>query len=191
MNAEQSLVQLLQRKEWDDYGFVMFRMAYNDEARWEQFSARFDEILDGRLDNGDQDGGLEKIKDKMLTRIVDDDLINDSGVFGAAGGFQLCRARDPVEPGLDLMMCLMADAECIASVLEPEDGIQPFVKAVDVRMTEADYVSKQEPGYEGCFKVAIQALPVEFYLALHTVRHPSELVRDANPVWQSMQRNTG
>ncbi len=42
-----------------------------------------------------------------------------------------------VEPGLDIRMCLIADAECIASVVdarsqEEEKVVPPFVKAVDV-----------------------------------------------------------
>ncbi len=78
------------------------------------------------------------------------------------------------------MMCLMADAECVTSVIDPrsdkdKEKTPPFLKAVDVDL--ATGLEDVEPSYTGQFKVSIAALAMEFYLALHEFPDPSELRR--------------
>ena len=92
-----------------------------------------------------------------------------------------------VEPGLHTKMCLMADAECIASVLEPrpaeeKERTPPFLKAVDVDLASGGFAS--DLSYEGYFKVAIAAIVMDFYPALHTFGYPAELAPFAKPVWE-------
>jgi hypothetical protein len=96
--------------------------------------------------------------------------------------FQMCKEDGMVEPGLDTKMCLMVDAECISSVIDPrtaDNKSPPFVKVVDVELCidgPQDYV--------GYFKVAITSLILEFYLALHECDHPSELAIEGDRIWE-------
>lgn len=96
-----------------------------------------------------------------------------------------------VEPGLDTNMCLMVDAESINSVLKPRSDEEkkkrpPFVWAVDVRLVDGMPI---DPDYQGYFKVAIEALIMEFYYALTIFGHPSELAPFADPIWQDTLGN--
>ena len=88
-----------------------------------------------------------------------------------------------VEPGLDTKMCLMVDAECIASVIDPQstDKFPPFVKAVDVELC-----IDGPQDYDGHFKVAITSLMLGFYLALQGSDHPSELVPEGDRIWEDV-----
>ncbi|KAI9696204.1 MAG: hypothetical protein M1820_008272 [Bogoriella megaspora] len=136
-----ALVSLVERNGWDDFGFMLFRMDYSDDAKWNRF---------------------------------------------IEAAFQIFKEEGEVEPGLDTKMCLMVDAECIASVLgarseEDKTKNPPFVKAVDVNLASETNLS---PGFEGHFKVAISALAMEFYLALALFGYPYELAPFADPVWQ-------
>lgn len=97
------------------------------------------------------------------------------------------REDSDIEPGLDTKMCLIVDAECIASVMDArtddeKKAIPPFVKAVDVSPPTGGYVDEE---YGGVFKVAISSLVLEFWPALRIFGHPSELAPFADPVWES------
>ncbi|KAF2154795.1 hypothetical protein K461DRAFT_102381 [Myriangium duriaei CBS 260.36] len=188
--ARHPLAQLLERKGWSDFGFMLFRMDYNDDDRWDRFSEEYEKLLDSGIDNSEAGSDKEKINDKLFMKIVDDDIVNGTGVIGVASAFQMFKQEGEVEPGLDTKMCLMADAECVASVLEPQKGTPPFLKAVDVNLADASYVLALDDNYEGSFRVAINAIVMEFYPALELFGHPSELAPFADPVWQDTLGNS-
>ena len=89
-----------------------------------------------------------------------------------------------IEPGLQTKMCLMADAESIASVVdartdEQKKLIPPFVKAVDtLGMLDEEYSG-------GGFKVAIEALVLEFWPKVKGCEDLEGLVGDETEVWGS------
>jgi hypothetical protein len=90
---------------------------------------------------------------------------------------------DDVEPGLDTKMCLMADAKCIASALEPDrteaNRIPPFVKAVDVSLPPGGYED-----FTGTFKVAIESLVLEFWPALREAGSAAGLSAFEGSIWE-------
>lgn len=90
---------------------------------------------------------------------------------------------DDVEPGLDIKMCLMADAECITSLLESGlsevNRIPPFVKAVDVSLPPGGYED-----YTGSFKVSIESLILEFWPSLREAGNPAELSLFEGSMWE-------
>ncbi|PSK60599.1 hypothetical protein B9Z65_749 [Elsinoe australis] len=185
--AGHPVVRLVESKGWDDFGFMLFRMDYSDDARWERFMEVYDQMLESSMDEAEAGSGIERIRDKLFTKFVDDDIVDGSGIVGVARAFQMFKEEGEVEPGLDTKMCLMADEECFASVLDPrsaEDKLKtpPFLKAVDVDMASGNFAPTAD--YSGHFKVSIAALVMEFFLALHEFGHPSELAPFADPIWQ-------
>lgn len=92
---------------------------------------------------------------------------------------------DIVEPGLDTKMCLMADVECITSVLESGLGganyTPPFIKAVDVSLPPGGY-----DDYSGTFKVAIGSLIPDFWFALREARSAAELSLFEASIWDGL-----
>lgn len=87
---------------------------------------------------------------------------------------------DEIKPGLDTKVCLMADAECIASVLEPRaSGTPPFIKAVDVSLPRGSY-----DDCTGTFKVAIDRLIPEFWYALREAESAAELSLFEGSIWE-------
>jgi hypothetical protein len=75
-------------------------------------------------------------------------------------------------------MCMMVDQYVIASVLNKKDGEIPYLIGVDVTN------SKEDEGYEGHFKVAIDSVLCEIYPLLSAEMLPRELWPSANPIWQ-------
>src|SRR5436189_2074541 len=44
-----ALIRLVERAGWDDFGFLVFRTDYRDEALWERFLDEWDPTLQGGL----------------------------------------------------------------------------------------------------------------------------------------------
>ncbi|KAH0400920.1 hypothetical protein KCU89_g4696, partial [Aureobasidium melanogenum] len=112
--------------------------------------------------------GLERIRDKLLMKTVDDELTDGASAEGVASAYRLftededdVEEDEKLEPGLRTRMCLFVDQECMRSLMEPKAGTPPFVKAVDV---ELGSTTQQRPG--ATFKVAIKDLVTHFYPAL-------------------------
>jgi hypothetical protein len=93
----------------------------------------------------------------------------------ATSAFEMHKAEDEVSSGFDLGACLMADAECIASVLDhgqeancPES--QAFLKMVHVTASQVSIradkqrLSRKSAGAE---KVDIASLATTHYLSLY------------------------
>jgi hypothetical protein len=78
----------------------------------------------------------------------------------------------------------MVDEECMRSVVgwrEGDEGSLPFVKAVDVMLGD-----EEELGYSGVFRVAIQSLFTEFYVAQVECGEMVELVPAGDGVWRGV-----
>ena len=97
--------------------------------------------------------------------------------------FRMFREEDDVEPGLNTKICLMADAECIASMLDSgpntANRTPPFIKAVDVSIPPWGYED-----YTGSFKVAIESLILEFWPVLREAGSAAELSLFGEGIWE-------
>lgn len=82
--AGHPVVRLVESKGWDDFGFMLFRMDYSDDARWERFMEVYDQMLESSMDEAEAGSGIERIRDKLFTKFVDDDIVDGSGVVGVA-----------------------------------------------------------------------------------------------------------
>lgn len=170
------LVEILERNQWqDDWGFVLFRTDYTDEARWERFAEEFNRIIDASIEEMVDERSKEGVMVKM---VVDEnlqgasygeiaqwaDLQHHQVVIGAWDLKQRCarlyasvKEAGEVPPGLDLPMCLVVDADTIVSVVENHE--QPYIVAASTR-----YHSSQAQGNEdGHFKVALKLLLPDLY----------------------------
>lgn len=66
------LVEILERNQWqDDWGFVLFRTDYADEARWERFEEEFTRMIDSSIEEMVDERSKEGLMVKM---VVDGDL---------------------------------------------------------------------------------------------------------------------
>ncbi|THX10990.1 hypothetical protein D6D13_04960 [Aureobasidium pullulans] len=162
------LVKLVEENGWDDFGFLVFRTYFGDEALWEEFRESWDPILQHEFDMAPASDGLERIRDKLLMKTVDDDMTDGVSAEGVASAYRLfvededeVEEDEKLEPGLRTRMCLFVDQECMRSVTEPKASTPPFVKAVDVMLGTS---TQQRLG--ATFKVAIKDLVTHFYPAL-------------------------
>jgi hypothetical protein len=182
------LVKLVEKNGWDDFGFLVFRTYFGNATLWEQFREFWDPILQLGFATADESDGLDRIRDKLLMKTVDDDMTNGASAEGVASAYRLfieeedeLEEDEMLEPGLRTRMCLFVDEECMRSVVEPVPSIPPFVKAVDV---ELGATTQQRLG--ATFKVAVKDLVTHFYPALRLSNIPdvAELrpLRD-NEVW--------
>lgn len=78
------LVQLVEREGWDDVGFMLFRMDYSDDERWERFREGLDVILEKSMDSRDPEEGVDRLEEKLFTKFVDDDTIDGTGPMGVS-----------------------------------------------------------------------------------------------------------
>jgi hypothetical protein len=162
------LVKLVEENGWEDFGFLVFRTYFGNDALWQQFRNFWHPILQRRFDAADDSEGFERIRDKLLMKTVDDDITNGASAEGVAAAYRLFTEDEDeldedekLEAGLRTRMCLFVDEECMRSVVEPDPDMPPFVKAVDV---ELGATTQQRPG--STFKVAIKDLVTHFYPAL-------------------------
>jgi hypothetical protein len=70
--TEHPLVQVIEEAGYDDFGFLLFRTDYSSDARWERFVVDWDVLLDKRLDEAGPDTGLQKVAEKVFTKMVDE-----------------------------------------------------------------------------------------------------------------------
>lgn len=166
----------------EDWGFIMFRTDYRDEALWERFLDEYDPILQegmARAPAPASTAGVERVREKLYMKIVSDDCLANKGPAEVALAYRMLGEDDDLEPGLQTKMCLMVDEDCMRSVTERRPNTPPFVKAVDVTLGE-----NQDLGYPGFFKVAISSLVTEFYPALARCEYTSQLRPSYNDIWQ-------
>jgi hypothetical protein len=79
LETEHSLVKVVEDAGYEDFGFVLFRTDFTSESRWERFVAEWDILIDKRLNEALPETGLQRIKEKVVTKIVDDDCMSGMG----------------------------------------------------------------------------------------------------------------
>lgn len=79
LETEHSLVKVVKDAGYEDFGFVLFRTDFTSDSRWERFVAEWNVLIDKRLDEALPETGLQRIKEKVFTKIVDDDCMSGMG----------------------------------------------------------------------------------------------------------------
>jgi hypothetical protein len=188
--AAENLTKLLDHVEQSDlevFGFVLFRTYYADdnEESWEAFKQGYYELREEGMAAAPAE--FNRIEDKVFTDIISDDSMNGQTPEGVMIAYLSCMDEveatendkeddwgDAPEPGLTTSMCLMADEECIRSVLDK--SATPFVKAVNVTAGRGEN-----------FKVAIASLVPAFYAALLVYSPDIVASKVSNDgIWRSM-----
>ncbi|KAH0043879.1 hypothetical protein KCU78_g491, partial [Aureobasidium melanogenum] len=107
------LVKLIEENDWNDFGFLVFRTYFGDEALWEGFREAWDPILQYGFDMALASEGLERIRDKLLMKTVDDELTDGASAERVASAYRLftededeVEEDEKLEPGLRTRMCL-------------------------------------------------------------------------------------
>ncbi|CAD0091010.1 unnamed protein product, partial [Aureobasidium vineae] len=161
------LVKLVESAGWNDFGFLVFRTHFDDDNLWDQFRDLWDPILQQGMDAAPTSAGLERVREKLYMKMVDDDALSGRSPKDVAFAYRLCEEDEGLdedeilEPGLRTRMCLFVDEECMRSVTEPKSDVPPFAKAVDVTLGQTSSRSQN-----AIFKVAIKSLVMDFYPSL-------------------------
>ncbi|RHZ49311.1 hypothetical protein CDV55_102414 [Aspergillus turcosus] len=71
------VVQVVERAGLDDFGFLILRTDYSSEERWEKWQEGYHQIIEATW--AEVSGG-EKVKDRFLTPLVDNEVLNDAGL---------------------------------------------------------------------------------------------------------------
>lgn len=174
-------VQVVEESEYAEFGYMCFRTFYEDEEKWERWQEKFDVALEGGLVGC---RGQERVAERLFVKLVDDDDLAGVGFSDVVQGFDALRENGDVSPGLDVGMCLMLDEKAMDSLLEPVEGQDPWLWAVDV---DYDFDGEQtEDGYPGRFKVAIEFMVSELWPMLAgTSLQAEHLWQFANPIFKS------
>ncbi|KAH9206726.1 hypothetical protein DL95DRAFT_347250 [Leptodontidium sp. 2 PMI_412] len=174
-------VQIVEDEGFMDFGYLCFRTTYADDARWEKWQENFDAGLEGGLVGC---AGRERVAERLMVMFVDDSDLDGVGFSDVAKAFADVKENGDFGPGLDVGMCLMLDEEAMASLLEPVEGKDPWVWAVDVSY---DFDGAQmEDGYPGRFKVAIDSLISDLWpLLAGSSMQPESLWQPENSIWKS------
>jgi hypothetical protein len=78
-DPELPVVRQVEAAKFEKFGFFVFRTDFSDDARWDRFVDRFYELLDEVEDRQGPETGFQRIKDKELIQIVDDEAMEDKG----------------------------------------------------------------------------------------------------------------
>lgn len=73
------LVKIVEEAGYEDFGFVMVRTEFTSESRWERFVERWNELLDMQFDNALPETGLQRIQGKLVTKMMDDEVVSGMG----------------------------------------------------------------------------------------------------------------
>lgn len=94
----------------------------------------------------------------------------------------MLKAEGEIDDGFDTKMCLMADAECMSSVVDHANGNRstPILKAVDVNYG----LALKDREHQHVFKVSIASLPAKFFPTLQSTEDASALAPQAGSIWQ-------
>ena len=79
LDTEHHLVKIVKDAGYEDFGFVLFRTDFTSDSRWERFIAEWHVLIDKRLHEALPETGLQKITEKVFTKIVDDDCMTGVG----------------------------------------------------------------------------------------------------------------
>ncbi|KAL4863001.1 hypothetical protein BDV12DRAFT_178047 [Aspergillus spectabilis] len=175
LTGTKALLKILERGQWDKFGFVLFRTFYGNDALWLRFVEEYEPLLRAEITSADPSLETHNISDKVKIDIVSDDCMDNKIPAHIA---MVYRMFSDIEPGLKTKMCLVADRECMESVTTKGSSSVPFVKAVDV-ILGAD----AESAFPRVIKVAVSSLLARFYPALANCDTVWEIVSDGDDIW--------
>lgn len=75
-DASESLdpvVQIVLRNQYEDFGFPVYRVNYDDEGMWARWYEGFEELLEASLERA---SGGERIKDRLILYRVEDEQLH-------------------------------------------------------------------------------------------------------------------
>jgi hypothetical protein len=174
-------VQIVEDAGFMDFGFLCFRTVYGDEERWERWEKKFDEELEGGLVGY---AGRERVAERTMVMFANDSATAGKILSELVAAFHEIRENGTIPPGLDVGMCLILDEEAMSSLLEPVEGQDAWVWAIDVHY-DFDGTNTEEGGYPGRFKVANSALLGELWPMLISLG-PESLWSFADPIWKGI-----
>ncbi|RAK95646.1 uncharacterized protein BO80DRAFT_429737 [Aspergillus ibericus CBS 121593] len=174
-----AVVQVVERAGFDDFGFIIFRAEYSDEERWDTWQEQFLKRLDDSLA---QASGGKRIEEKLLTPIFDDSDLHGATLEQIQEAFETYNENEGVPPGLYVGWCVVVDKAAMESLLNPVEGEEPWVIAMDLSFDHTSEVPEGE--YPGYIRVAVDSVIPEFYPFV-TIMTPPELWASANPIWKS------
>lgn len=70
--------------EYEDFGFLLFCTDFSSDARCERFVVEWDLLLDKWLGEAGPETRLQRIAEKVFTRMVDDDCMGGMGADNVA-----------------------------------------------------------------------------------------------------------
>jgi hypothetical protein len=79
LEIEHPLVKVVEDAGYEDFGFLLFRTDFTSESRWERFLAEWNALIDRRLDDALPETGLQRIKERVFVKIVDDECMSGMG----------------------------------------------------------------------------------------------------------------
>lgn len=163
------IVQVLTLQSYEQFGFILYRTSYKDEAAWEKSFETLAMINEAQMENTMEGEGLEVLEDRLLMPMdAEDDTLDGASADDCRKRFRELRDLEAVPSGLDVGILLMVDERSIKSLggLEEEYDYAnpPFVWAVDV---DYDPVKHNYPeGYEGMWKVTPACLLHHLWVAV-------------------------
>lgn len=78
MGSTINLVQVVQDAGHDDFGFLVIRKSYGDEALWEQWAEAFNNLVEKSVV---EHAGAEGVIDKLMMAMIDDPELHNSSWF--------------------------------------------------------------------------------------------------------------
>lgn len=78
-DTEDPLVRVIQDTGYEDFGFILFRTDFTSDSRWERFVSEWDVLLDKAFGDALPETGLENIRERVFTNMVDDDCMSGMG----------------------------------------------------------------------------------------------------------------
>ncbi|GIZ48413.1 hypothetical protein CKM354_001147400 [Cercospora kikuchii] len=138
-------------------GYVVFRVTYGDNARWEQFIERLKEYMGSGLEGESNPQAAEAVKAVFELDIRDNEAeLKDASKHDVRAIFNAwVESVGGINTVTKYNACIYADEEVVESVLEGEDPrvgfyrtpLRAYVKILDIQYTEETYQydSEDEP----------------------------------------------
>lgn len=67
------VVQIVLENQYEDFGFPIYRVNYDDEEKWARWHGQFEKLLEISLEEA---SGGERIKDRLILYKVEDSELN-------------------------------------------------------------------------------------------------------------------
>lgn len=142
---------VLAEKEFVDFGFVIFRLDYSNETRWNAWYKAFDDLVEASMNATTR---RKDVKSELVWEIANDRQLEGYKMQDLPLVFQ---TGMEVPPGQNLHIALMVDEAVMASLLDPQPGVTPWIMAVNVYYDFENPLPRDD-NYPGFFKVAVESV---------------------------------